>query len=74
MLIEMITVGESSGMLEETLRTIGLYYSEEATSASDAALGLMEPIITVVLGVVVGFIVIAIYVPMFTMSSGAGGM
>ena len=74
MLIEMITVGESSGMLEETLRTIGLYYSEEATSASDAALGLMEPIITVVLGVVVGFIVIAIYVPMFTMSSNAGGM
>ncbi len=74
MLIEMITVGESSGMLEETLRTIGMYYNDEATSASDAALGLMEPIITIVLGVVVGFIVIAIYIPMFSMSSGAGGL
>lgn len=73
MLIEMITVGESSGSLEETLRTIGEYYTEEATSASDAALGLMEPMITIILGVVVGFIVIAIYIPMFNMSSGAGG-
>ncbi len=74
MLIEMITVGESSGMLEETLRTIGQYYTDEATSASDTALGLMEPMITVILGVVVGFIVIAIYVPMFSMSSGGGMM
>ncbi len=74
MLIEMITVGESSGMLEDTLRTIGLYYSEEATSASDAALGLLEPMITIILGVLVAFIVIAIYMPIFSMSTGAGGI
>ncbi len=74
MLIEMITVGESSGSLEETLRTIGLYYTDEATSASDRALGLMEPMITIILGVVVGFIVVAIYIPMFAMSSGAGSV
>ncbi len=72
MLIEMITVGESSGMLEETLRTIGLFYSDEATSASDSALALMEPTITIILGVVVGVIVIAIYVPIFSMSTSAG--
>ncbi len=70
MLIEMITVGESSGMLEDTLRTTGLFYSEEATAASDRALGLLEPAITIVLGVVVGFVVIAIYLPVFMMSSG----
>lgn len=74
MLIEMITVGESSGMLEDTLRTIGLYYSEEATSASDAALGLLEPMITIILGVLVAFIVIAIYMPIFSMSTAAGGI
>lgn len=70
MLIEMITVGESSGMLEETLRTIGQYYTDEAAAASDRALGLLEPAITIVLGVIIGFIVIAVYLPMFSMSSG----
>lgn len=72
MLLEMIRIGETSGTLEETLRTVGLYYSDEATNASDAALKLLEPAITIVLGLIVGFIVIAIYVPMFTMSSSAG--
>lgn len=74
MLMEMVEVGEQSGSLEETLQTIGLYYNEEASAASDQALKLIEPMITVILGVVVGFIVIAIYVPMFSMSSGAGGL
>lgn len=70
MLKEMITVGESSGSLEETLATIGQYFNDEAQAASDAALAMIEPMITIILGVVVGFIVIAIYVPMFSMSSG----
>ncbi len=74
MLIEMIAVGESSGMLEETLRTIGLFYTDEATTASDRALGLIEPMITIILGVVVAFIVIAIYIPIFSMSTAAGGI
>ena len=73
MLIEMITVGESSGTLEETLRTIGLYYNDEAITASDRALSMIEPMITIILGVVVGFIVIAIYLPIINMSTGAGG-
>ncbi len=73
MLIEMITVGESSGMLEDTLRTIGVYYDSEATAASDKALSLIEPMITIILGLVVGFIVIAIYVPIFSMSTGVAG-
>lgn len=73
MLKEMIVVGESSGNLEETLSTIGRYFNDEATSASDAALAMIEPMITIILGLVVGFIVIAIYIPMFSMSSGIGG-
>ena len=70
LLTEMTGVGEESGSLEETLTTIGEYYDNEAEQASTKALGLLEPILTIVLGVVIGFIVIAMYLPMFTMYSG----
>lgn len=69
MLVEMVSVGEETGALEETMDTIGAYYDEEAEVASAKALGMLEPMMTVFLGVLVGFIVIAIYVPMFTMQS-----
>lgn len=69
MLVEMVSVGEETGALEETMDTIGAYYDEEAEVASARALGMLEPMMTVFLGVLVGFIVIAIYVPMFTMQS-----
>lgn len=72
MLVEMVNVGENSGMLEETMDTIGTYYDEEAENASNKALGMLEPMITVIMGVVIGFIVIAIYVPMFTMQTNVG--
>lgn len=73
MLIEMVNVGEETGALEDTMDTIGAYYDEEAEVASAKALGMLEPIMTIVLGILVGFIVIAIYVPMFTMQASAGG-
>ncbi len=70
MLVEMARVGEESGSLEDTLHTIGEFYTEEAERASDRALRMIEPMITVILGVFVAFIVIAIYVPMFSMYQG----
>lgn len=70
MLVEMAEVGEESGALEETMDTIGTYYDEEAMDASDKALGMLEPALTVFLGVFIGFIVIAIYMPMFGMYNG----
>ena len=72
MLVEMAGVGEESGSLEDTMSTVGQFYEEEAVRASDQALALIEPMITVILGVFVGFIVIAIYMPMFTMYQGFG--
>ncbi len=72
MLVEMVSIGEEAGALEETMGTIGAYYDEEADNAAGKALGMLEPMLTVVLGVVVGFIVIAIYVPMFTMETMVG--
>lgn len=67
MLIEMAEAGENSGKLEETLGTIGAYYDAETQVATEKALGMLEPILTIILGVVIGFIVIALYLPMFTM-------
>lgn len=72
MLVEMVGIGEESGSLEETMRTIGVYYDEEANTAAGKALGMLEPMITVVMGILVGFIVIAIYAPMFTMNTMMG--
>lgn len=69
MLVEMTAVGEASGMLEDTMDTVGTYYDQEAEAASNHALSMLEPAITVVMGVLVGFLVIAIYVPMFTMET-----
>ena len=68
----MTAVGEESGSLEETLDTIGAYFDSEVETASNRALSLLEPIITVVTGIVVGFLVIALYMPMFSMYNGIG--
>ena len=70
LLTEMTAVGEESGALEQTLDTIGAYFDNEVQQASAKALSMLEPAITVVMGVIIGFIVIALYLPMFTMYSG----
>lgn len=72
LLTEMTAVGEESDALEGTLTTIGTYFDSEVEQASAKALSMLEPMITVVMGVVIGFIVIALYLPMFTMYSSIG--
>lgn len=70
MLCEMTAMGEATGALEETLDTIGIYYDAETQTASDKALGMLQPAITVFMGIIIGLIVIGLYLPMFTMYSG----
>ena len=67
LLNEMAGVGEESGSLEETLDTIGIYYDREVEQATSRALSMLEPIITVVMGIVIAFIMLALYMPMFSM-------
>lgn len=67
LLVEMTAVGEASGSLEDTLTTIGSYYDREVETQSAAALSMLEPMLTIFLGILIGFIVIALYLPMFTM-------
>ncbi len=64
-LVDMVTVGEASGEMEDTLKTIGAYYDVELDSAISATMAKLEPAIMVGLAAVVGFIVIAIYGAMF---------
>ena len=70
LLVEMCAMGESSGSMEETFTAISKYYDYEAETAANKALAVIEPAILVFLGLFVGFIVIALYMPMFTMYSG----
>ena len=66
-LTEMTAIGENTGELEKTLKTVGNYYSQEADYAMSAAISKLEPTLLVFLAAFAGFIVLAIYMPMFTM-------
>ena len=66
-LTEMTAIGENTGELEKTLKTVGDYYSNEADYAMTAAIGKLEPTLLIFLAIFAGFIVLAIYMPMFTM-------
>ena len=67
MVISMIAVGEQTGGLDEMLSKIADFYDEEVDVAVSALLSLMEPVMIVILGVVVGGMVIAMYLPIFDM-------
>jgi type IV pilus assembly protein PilC len=67
MVISMIAVGEQTGGLDEMLSKIADFYDEEVDAAVSTLLSLMEPIMIVVLGVVVGGMVVAMYLPIFDM-------
>jgi type IV pilus assembly protein PilC len=67
MVISMIAVGEQTGGMDEMLSKIADFYDEEVDVAVSALLSLMEPAMIVVLGVIVGGMVIAMYLPIFDM-------
>ena len=67
MVVQMINVGEQTGGLDEMLTKIADFYDEEVDTAVEALLSAMEPIMIVVLGVVVGGMIVAMYLPIFDM-------
>ena len=67
MVISMIAVGEQTGGLDEMLSKIADFYDEEVDAAVSTMLSLMEPVMIVVLGVIVGGMVVAMYLPIFDM-------
>jgi type IV pilus assembly protein PilC len=65
MVIQMIGVGEETGALETMLSKVADFYEEQVEAAVKALTSILEPIMIVVVGGIVGFIVIAMYLPMF---------
>ena len=70
MLTEMVGVGERSGSLEETLDVIGDYYDNEVAVTTTRLLSVLEPAITICLAVLVVVLLLAVYLPMFTLYGG----
>lgn len=71
--LEMIEVGEASGALTPMLSSLAEFYEEEVENRLQRALSYIPIVILVVMAVVVGFIVISIYLPMFSLQVGGGG-
>jgi len=69
MLTQMTAVGEATGSLESTLEILAEYYDNEVDVRTKRALGLLEPAIIIVLAIFVVFILMSVYLPMFTMYS-----
>ena len=67
MMVQMTAIGEESGALDEMLDKAAEFYEEEVDNAVDNLTALMEPMIMVVLGVLIGGLIIAMYLPIFKM-------
>ena len=69
MAIQMVAIGEESGALDEMLDKVATFYEEEVDNMVDGLTSLMEPIIMAVLGVLVGGLIVAMYLPIFQLGS-----
>jgi len=72
MVVQMIAVGEESGSVDEMASKVATFYEAEVDNAVDAMSSLLEPLIMVILGVLVGSLVIAMYLPIFNMGKVIG--
>ncbi len=71
---EMITVGEQTGALPQMLNSVAEFFEEDVTTALTAAMSLVEPAILIIMGVVVVFILISLYLPIFSLGQASGGV
>ena len=67
LLLEMLAVGEETGNMEDTLNVISEYYAKEVDTAVKKALEIMNPAITMVLAGIVVFVLLSVYLPLFSM-------
>ena len=73
MVLQMVAIGEESGALDAMLGKIADFFEQEVDDAVEAMTALMEPMIMMVLGPIIGGIVIAMYLPIFKMGQAVGG-
>lgn len=72
MVVQMISVGEQSGTLDNMLSKIADFYDDEVETAVKALSSLVEPLLMVVLGGIIAVLVVAMYLPIFSMAGNAG--
>jgi type IV pilus assembly protein PilC len=72
MVTQMVAIGEEAGALDAMLFKIAEFYETEVNNAVDALSSLLEPMIMVVIGVVVGSMVVGMYLPIFKLGSVVG--
>jgi type IV pilus assembly protein PilC len=72
MVTQMISVGEATGALDAMLTKIADFYDDEVDAAVEALTAAMEPAIMMILGPIIGFVVVAMYLPIFKMASAMG--
>ncbi len=72
MVVQMVAIGEESGALDSMLSKVAEIYEQEVDDAVDGLSALIEPIIMAILGVVVGGLIVAMYLPIFQMGSVVG--
>jgi len=69
MMVQMVSIGEESGSLDEMLGKVADFYEQEVDALVDGLSSLLEPLIMAILGVIVGGLVIAMYLPIFKMGA-----
>jgi type IV pilus assembly protein PilC len=71
--VKMVEVGESTGALQEMLNSLAEFYDEEIDTEVGRFLTIIEPLLLIVMGVIIAAVVLALYMPLFELSSVAGG-
>ena len=72
MLIQMMKVGEQTGQIDNMLENIANVFEDEVNMSVNTMTKMIEPIVIVVLGSIIAFIMVAMYLPMFMSAGGAG--
>lgn len=72
MVIQMVSIGEEAGQLDGMLSKVADFYEAEVDDAVEALSSLMEPMIMVVLGTLIGGMVVALYMPLFKLGAVVG--
>jgi type IV pilus assembly protein PilC len=71
--VKMVEVGEQTGALQEMLNSLADFYDEEIETEVGRFITLVEPILLVIMGVIIAFVVLALYMPLFELTSLVGG-
>jgi len=71
--VKMVKVGESTGALQEMLNSLADFYDEEIEGEVSRFISLIEPVVLVIMGIVIAAVVLALYLPLFELSSVIGG-